>query len=89
MKRLSEYNNIEIDDCVYTMGDLCNLYRLMYELLIYEKVVVSLEECISIWSEFSSSYQAGWLDMNSMNLVEQIKRHERFFTSWEDLIRVK
>lgn len=86
MKRLTEHRNVLIDDCCYDIADILGLYRLQVELLWYEGIVASLEECIDIWQGYSSDLCASWLDIKGKELIKQIKSND-YFVSFDDYIK--
>jgi len=90
MKKLSEYNNVEIDDMIYDKEDLTNLYKLQNILLIEENLVATLEECIDIWQNYSNDLQASWLCFPSKNedILRQIKSNV-YFKGFDEYILAK
>ena len=90
MKKLSEYNNVEIDDMIYDKEDLTNLYKLQNILLIEENLVATLEECIDIWQNYSNVLQASWLFFpdKQEDILRQIKSNV-YFKGFDEYILAK
>jgi hypothetical protein len=88
MTKLTEYNNVIIDDCVYDIEDLLGLYKLQKQLLEKEKIVATLKECIDIWQGYSNDLHASWLFIDSEDLVKSIKSNSSF-ESFEAYLNTK
>lgn len=79
--------NVEIDGNFYTKEDILNLYRLQKQLFIEEGIIVTLEECINIWSGYSSDLAASWLlfPNNDGHIISSIKTND-YFKSFNDYL---
>lgn len=87
MIKISENGFTDEDGDFFGLDDLDNLFDLQCELLNKEKIYFSLQECINIWQNYSSSVSASWLFFPKENKSEHIKEMYRNFVSFEELSR--
>lgn len=71
-----------------TTEDLLNLIRLQKQLVIEEKIYVTLEEAYNIWTRYSNDLAASYLFFPSKDkdILVYIRSCD-YFTSFEDYVK--
>lgn len=85
MIKINENGFIDDDGDFHDLNDLDNLFDLQCELLAKEKIYFTLQECINIWQNYSSSVSASWLFFPDKNKTDEIKKCCNNFISFEEL----
>ena len=88
MYRINENNQvIQEDGFVLEADDIKVLKRIQDEL--FEKgIIVSFDETVNIWCNYSNSLQASWLFLNTYEKdITNMISEDRSFTTWEEYVK--